>query len=53
MSLCRKCGKREAVTSDGCCYPCKNKEANISKFHTFGRRQKALNRILSGGVVSD
>jgi hypothetical protein len=53
MNLCHKCGRREAVTADGCCGHCKQKETNMQKFALFNRRAVALNRILTGGVVRD
>lgn len=49
--LCRRCGKRPSMTSDGFCYKCKKLETLKSKMDVFGRRQRAMNRMLSGGVV--
>ena len=52
MNLCRRCGKKQAATTDGFCWNCKHKEVLRQKLQKFGRRQKAVNRIMSGGLAS-
>lgn len=50
MMLCRRCGRRPSVTSDGFCVPCKKKEFLKVRLAKFGRRQQGINRVLVGDV---
>jgi len=51
--LCRRCGRRPSDTSDGYCYKCKKMEVLLRKMELMGRRQRAVNRMLSGGIIND
>jgi len=51
MNICRRCGKKQAITTDGYCYSCKKKEVMLRKLQKFGRRQRAMNTMMSGGMV--